>query len=94
VDARCAENWITRYLRTHNLPGPQKLPHDQYGTVNGYRRCTLDRWYDEFLARQEPSPPRREPRNRATVVEVGRTVSPVIGLIWGGSIKGVRRESE
>ena len=43
---------ITRYLRTHFLPGPHKLPHDQYGTVNGYRRCSLDRWYEEFMARQ------------------------------------------
>lgn len=50
---------ITRHLRTHDLPGPHKLPHEQYGTVNGYRRCSLDRWYDEFMARQESSLPRR-----------------------------------
>ena len=43
---------ITRYLRTHSLPGPHKLPHDLYGTVNGYRRCSLDRWYEGFRARQ------------------------------------------
>ena len=43
---------ITRYLRTHFLPGPHKLPHDQYGTVNGYRRRSLDRWYEDFMARQ------------------------------------------
>jgi len=43
---------ITRYLRTHFLPGPHKLPHDQYGTVDGYRRCTLDRWHEEFMARK------------------------------------------
>ena len=43
---------ITRYLRTHGLPCPHKLPHDQYGTVNGYRRCSLDRWYEEFIDRQ------------------------------------------
>ena len=43
---------ITRYLRTHGLPCPHKLPHDRYGTVNGYRRCSLDRWYEEFIDRQ------------------------------------------
>jgi ssDNA-binding Zn-finger/Zn-ribbon topoisomerase 1 len=43
---------ITRYHRTHCVPGPHKLPHDQYGTINGYRRCSLDRWYEEFIARQ------------------------------------------
>ena len=42
---------ITRYHRTHSLPEPHKLPHDQYGTINGYRRCSLDRWYEEFMAR-------------------------------------------
>ena len=42
---------ITRYHRTHSLPGPHKLPHDQYGTINGYPRCSLDRWYEEFMAR-------------------------------------------
>ncbi len=43
---------ITHYLRSHFLPGPHPLPHDQCGTVNGYRRCSLDRWYEEFMARQ------------------------------------------
>ena len=43
---------ITRYLRIHFLPEPHKLPHDQYGTVNGYQRCSLDRWYEEFMERQ------------------------------------------
>jgi ssDNA-binding Zn-finger/Zn-ribbon topoisomerase 1 len=43
---------ITRYHRTHSVPGPHKLPHDQYGTINGYRRSSLDRWYEEFMARQ------------------------------------------
>ena len=43
---------ITRYLRTHGLPCPHKLPHDRYGSVNGYRRCSLDRWYEEFMDRQ------------------------------------------
>ena len=43
---------ITRYHRTHSLPEPHKLPHDQYGTINGYSRCSLDRWYEEFVARQ------------------------------------------
>jgi hypothetical protein len=43
---------ITRHLGTHSLPGPHKLPHDQYGTVNGYRRCSLDRWYEEFIAHE------------------------------------------
>ena len=42
---------ITRYHRTHGVPGPHKLPHDQYGTINGYQRCSLDRWYAEFMAR-------------------------------------------
>jgi ssDNA-binding Zn-finger/Zn-ribbon topoisomerase 1 len=42
---------ISRYHRTHCVPGPHKLPHDNYGTVNGYRRCSLDRWYQEFMAR-------------------------------------------
>ena len=42
---------ITRYLRTHGLPCPHKLPHDRFGSVNGYRRCTLDRWYEEFKPR-------------------------------------------
>ncbi len=41
---------ITRYLRSHCLPDSHKLPSDQYGTVNGYRRCSLDRWYEEFMA--------------------------------------------
>ncbi len=45
---------ITRYLRTQGVPGPQKLPHDRFGSVNGYRRCTLDRWYGEFVPRYEP----------------------------------------
>jgi ssDNA-binding Zn-finger/Zn-ribbon topoisomerase 1 len=44
---------ITRYHRTHSLPEPHKLPHDQYGTINGYPRCSLDRWYEEFMARQK-----------------------------------------
>jgi hypothetical protein len=43
---------ITSYLRTHGLPCPHKLPHDRYGSVNGYRRCSLDRWYEDFMARQ------------------------------------------
>jgi hypothetical protein len=43
---------ITRYLCTHGLPGPHKLPHERYGTINGYRRSSLDRWYEEFIARQ------------------------------------------
>ena len=42
---------ITRHLGTNSLPGPHKLPHEQYGTINGYRRCSLDRWYEEFMAR-------------------------------------------
>jgi hypothetical protein len=45
---------ITRYLRTNGLPGPHKLPHDRFGSVNGYRRCTLDRWYEEFKPRYVP----------------------------------------
>jgi hypothetical protein len=44
---------IARYHRTHGLPGPHKLPHDRYGTINGYRRSSLDRWYEEFVARQQ-----------------------------------------
>src|SRR6516164_7219999 len=44
---------ITRRLRTNGLPAPQKVPHERYGTVNGYRRCTLDHWYEQFRARQE-----------------------------------------
>ena len=43
---------ITSYLRTHGLPCPHKLPHDRYGSVNGYQRCTLDRWYEDFIDRQ------------------------------------------
>jgi hypothetical protein len=46
---------IARYLRTNGLPEPHKLPHDRFGTVNGYRRCTLDRWYEEFKPRYVPS---------------------------------------
>jgi len=45
---------ITSYLSTNGLPPPRKLPDDRYGTVNGYRRCTLDRWYDEFMTRHVP----------------------------------------
>jgi hypothetical protein len=45
---------ITRYLSSNGLPLPQKLAHERYGTVNGYRRCTLDRWYEEFMPRYEP----------------------------------------
>jgi ssDNA-binding Zn-finger/Zn-ribbon topoisomerase 1 len=44
---------IARFHRTHCLPGPHKLPHDQYGTINGYRRCSLDRWYEEFMLGQQ-----------------------------------------
>jgi ssDNA-binding Zn-finger/Zn-ribbon topoisomerase 1 len=44
---------IARYHRSHGVPGPHKLPHDRYGTINGYRRCSLDRWYEEFVARQQ-----------------------------------------
>jgi ssDNA-binding Zn-finger/Zn-ribbon topoisomerase 1 len=43
---------IAGYHRTHSVPGPHKLPHDRYGTINGYRRCSLDRWYEEFVSRQ------------------------------------------
>jgi hypothetical protein len=43
---------ISRYHHSHGAPGPHKLPHDRYGTINGYRRCSLDRWYEEFIARQ------------------------------------------
>jgi ssDNA-binding Zn-finger/Zn-ribbon topoisomerase 1 len=43
---------IARYHQTHGVPGPHKLPHAQYGKINGYRRCSLDRWYEEFMARQ------------------------------------------
>jgi ssDNA-binding Zn-finger/Zn-ribbon topoisomerase 1 len=42
---------ITRYHQSHSLPEPHKLPHEQYGSINGYRRCSLDRWYEEFIAR-------------------------------------------
>ena len=48
---------ITRYHRTHSLPEPHKLPHEQYGTINGYRRCSLDRWYEEFMARRQVKDP-------------------------------------
>jgi uncharacterized protein (DUF3820 family) len=44
---------IARRLRTDGSPPPHKLRHDRYGFVNGYRRCTLDEWYEEYLARKE-----------------------------------------
>jgi len=44
---------IARHLRTNGSPPPHKLPHDRYGLVNGYRRCTLDGWYEEFVGRKE-----------------------------------------
>ena len=44
---------ITRHLRTNGSPPPHKLPHDRYGSVNGYERCTLDGWYEEYVGRKE-----------------------------------------
>jgi hypothetical protein len=44
---------ITRHLRTAGLPAPNKVPHERFGTVNRYKRCTLDRWYQKFMARAE-----------------------------------------
>jgi hypothetical protein len=44
---------ITRHLRTNGSPPPHKLPHDRYGSVNGYRRCSLDDWYEEYVGRQD-----------------------------------------
>ena len=45
---------IVRQLRTNGSPPPHKLRHDRYGFVNGYRRCTLDGWYEEFKPRYVP----------------------------------------
>ena len=44
---------IARQLRTDGSPPPHKLRHDRYGFVNGYRRCTLDGWYEEYVAQKE-----------------------------------------
>ena len=46
---------IARHLRTNGLPPPHKVRHDRYGLVNGYRRCTLDEWYEEFVAQRNVS---------------------------------------
>ncbi len=45
---------IARQLRTSGSLPPHKLRHDRYGFVNGYRRCTLDEWYEEFKPRYVP----------------------------------------
>ncbi len=50
---------IARQLRTDGSPPPHKLRHDRYGFVNGYRRCTLDGWYEEYLGRKEVKPTHR-----------------------------------
>ena len=64
---------IARHLRTDGSPPPHELRHDRYGFVNGYRRCTLDGWYEEYVGRKEadsatqPSttaPTRRPSRSR------------------------------
>jgi len=44
---------IAGQLRTNGSPPPHKLRHDRYGFVNGYRRCTLDGWYEEYVGRKE-----------------------------------------
>ena len=44
---------IARQLRTSRSPPPHKLRHDRYGFVNGYRRCTLDGWYEEYVGRKD-----------------------------------------
>ena len=44
---------IARQLRINGSPPPHKLRHDRYGFVNGYRRCTLDGWYEEYVGRKE-----------------------------------------
>ncbi len=44
---------IARNLHASGSPPPHKLPHDQYGSINGYRRCTLDSWYEEYVGRKE-----------------------------------------
>ena len=64
---------IARHLRTSGSPPPHKLRHDRYGFVNGYRRCTLDGWYEEYVGRKEANstphrsttaPTRRPSRSR------------------------------
>ena len=64
---------IARNLHASGSPPPHKLPHDQYGSINGYRRCTLDSWYEEYMGRKEDklaphrsatAPTRRLPRSR------------------------------
>jgi hypothetical protein len=57
---------VARQLRTNGLPAPQKVPHDRYRTVNGYQRCTLDRWYQEFMARAEGNAATHLSRSAAT----------------------------
>ncbi len=47
---------IARQLRNNGSPPPHKLRHDRYGFVNGYRRCTLDGWYQEYVERKEAKP--------------------------------------
>ena len=44
---------IAHDLHASGSPPPQKLPHDRYGSINGYRRCTLDSWYEEYVGRKE-----------------------------------------
>jgi hypothetical protein len=46
---------LTRHLHTAGLQAPNKIPHERFGVVNGYQRCTLDRWYQEFMVRAEES---------------------------------------
>jgi hypothetical protein len=63
---------ISRQLRSESLPPPHKLPHDRYGSINGYRRCTLDSWYEQFIARQdEASAPKLLPMT--TTLPTSRT---------------------
>ena len=63
---------LARQLRTIGSQPPHKLRHDRYGLVNGYRRCTLDGWYQEYVGRKEVksthrstmAPTRRPSRSR------------------------------
>jgi uncharacterized protein (DUF3820 family) len=70
---------ISRHLRTSGLQPPHKLRHDRYGTVNGYRRCTLDQWYEQFPARRDAeSAP--TPLSKTTTRRPSRSRTPKLRL--------------
>ena len=71
---------IATHLRTNGLPPPHKLRHDRYGFVNGYRRCTLDGWYGEFVGRKEVKSTDRSAKATYTAFDHGHELHVLVDL--------------